>query len=117
MSELERAQGHAAAPVPTEWTYAPAPESREVVRLDARYGHFVGGEWLEAAETYTTIAPGSEEPLAEVGQATQQEVEQAVGAARAAFENGWSSLLNDVLMQLRKEKAGAYQSPDYFTVD
>jgi hypothetical protein len=26
-------------------------------------------------------------------------------------------LLNDVLMQLRKEKTGAYQSPDYFTVD
>jgi hypothetical protein len=26
-------------------------------------------------------------------------------------------LLNDVLMQLRKEKTGAYQGPDYFTVD
>jgi len=30
---------------------------------------------------------------------------------------GASSLLNDVLMQIRKEKTGAYQSPDYFTVD
>src|SRR5213080_2691276 len=28
-----------------------------------------------------------------------------------------SSLLNDILMQLRKEKTGAYQSPDYFTLD
>jgi hypothetical protein len=26
-------------------------------------------------------------------------------------------LLNDVLMQIRKEKTGRYQSPDYFTVD
>jgi hypothetical protein len=25
--------------------------------------------------------------------------------------------LNDVLMQIRKEKTGRYQSPDYFTVD
>jgi len=33
------------------------------------------------------------------------------------FRLGASSLLNDVLMQLRKEKTGRYQSPDYFTVD
>jgi deoxyribose-phosphate aldolase len=30
---------------------------------------------------------------------------------------GASSLLNDVLMQIRKEKTGAYQSADYFTLD
>jgi len=33
------------------------------------------------------------------------------------YRLGASSLLNDILMQLRKEKTGAYQSPDYFTVD
>jgi deoxyribose-phosphate aldolase len=33
------------------------------------------------------------------------------------FRFGASSLLNDVLMQIRKERTGAYQSPDYFTVD
>jgi deoxyribose-phosphate aldolase len=33
------------------------------------------------------------------------------------YRLGASSLLNDVLMQLRKEKTGVYQSPDYFTVD
>jgi deoxyribose-phosphate aldolase len=33
------------------------------------------------------------------------------------YRIGASSLLNDVLMQLRKEKTGAYQSPDYFTLD
>jgi deoxyribose-phosphate aldolase len=33
------------------------------------------------------------------------------------YRLGASSLLNDVLMQLRKEKTGAYQSPDYFTID
>jgi deoxyribose-phosphate aldolase len=30
---------------------------------------------------------------------------------------GASSLLNDVLMQIRKEKTGRYQSPEYFTLD
>ncbi len=33
------------------------------------------------------------------------------------YRLGASSLLNDVLMQIRKERTGAYQSPDYFTVD
>jgi deoxyribose-phosphate aldolase len=33
------------------------------------------------------------------------------------YRLGASSLLNDVLLQIRKEKTGAYQSPDYFTVD
>jgi deoxyribose-phosphate aldolase len=33
------------------------------------------------------------------------------------YRLGASTLLNDVLMQIRKEKTGAYQSPDYFTVD
>jgi len=30
---------------------------------------------------------------------------------------GASTLLNDVLMQIDKERSGAYQSADYFTVD
>jgi deoxyribose-phosphate aldolase len=33
------------------------------------------------------------------------------------FRLGASSLLNDILMQLRKEQTGAYQSGDYFTMD
>ena len=33
------------------------------------------------------------------------------------FRLGASSLLNDILMQLRKEQTGAYQSGDYFTLD
>ncbi|HMC36847.1 MAG TPA: deoxyribose-phosphate aldolase [Actinomycetota bacterium] len=33
------------------------------------------------------------------------------------FRIGASSLLNDVLMQIHKERSGAYQCPDYFTLD
>src|ERR1043165_8614433 len=33
------------------------------------------------------------------------------------YRLGASSLLNDVLMQIRKEKTGAYRSPDEFTID
>src|SRR6059058_3495909 len=87
LTELDRKQG--LAPVPTDWTYAPAPESTDILTLRERYGHFIGGEWIEPTETYTTISPRDEAPLAEVGQATQADVEHAVEAARAAFANGW----------------------------
>src|SRR2546430_4665606 len=90
MAELERTKDR--TPVPAAWEYASAPESREIVTLRERYGLFVGGEWLEPAETYTTIDPASEEPLAEVGQATEKEVGLAVAAAREAFDNGWAEL-------------------------
>jgi aldehyde dehydrogenase (NAD+) len=90
LTDLERRTS--AAPAPTSWEYAPAPESRDVVTLRDRYGHFIGGEWLEPHETYATISPSSEETLGEVGQATQEEVDLAVRAAREAFADGWSDL-------------------------
>jgi aldehyde dehydrogenase (NAD+) len=90
LTDLEQKQSQ--VPVPSGWDYSPAPEARDIVRIEQRYGHFVGGEWLEPRETYTTISPSSEEPLAEVGQATPEEVGRAIEAARAAFENGWSAL-------------------------
>jgi aldehyde dehydrogenase (NAD+) len=90
LTDLDRKQDR--APVPKDWTYAPAPESRDIVRLAERYGHFIGGEWIEATETYDTIAPRDEEILAQVGQGTEAEVDAAVTAARDAFANGWSSL-------------------------
>jgi deoxyribose-phosphate aldolase len=33
------------------------------------------------------------------------------------FRIGASSLLNDILMQIRKERTGRYSGPDYFTID
>ena len=34
----------AQAPVPSGWDYAPALEARDIVRIEGRYGYFVGGE-------------------------------------------------------------------------
>ena len=33
------------------------------------------------------------------------------------FRIGASTLLNDVLMQINKERSGRYQGLDYFTID
>ena len=94
MSELERKQTRAPAPAPVDWTYAPAPESREIVSIAERYGLYVGGEFQEprSGDHYTTLDPSREEPLAEIAQAGAEDVDLAVSAAREAFTNGWSDL-------------------------
>jgi aldehyde dehydrogenase (NAD+) len=88
MTDLARRGG---APVPADWTYAPAPESTDIVTLRDRYGLFVGGEWVDANEHFTTVAPRDEAPLAEVGQASAEDVAAAVAAAREASTT-WATL-------------------------
>src|SRR5207302_723115 len=70
-------RGEAAA-IPTAWEYAPAPESREIVHFEDRYGLYIGGQFLEplSNERYTTIDPAREEPLAEIAQAGQAEADR-----------------------------------------
>jgi len=93
LTELERKRDR--APVPAGWDYAPAPESRDVVSIEERYGLFIGGEFVEprSGEHFTTISPAYEEPLAEIAHAGPEDVDHAVTAARDAYENGWSKLL------------------------
>jgi len=92
VTDLQRRQDR--SPVPSSFDYAPAPESRDIVRLESRYGLFVGGEWLEpkSGEYQPSISPATEEPLAEVAYAGAEDVDLAVTAARDAYENGWSGL-------------------------
>ena len=81
-------------PALTEWDYAPAPEAREIVTLEERYGLFVGGDFVDpkSKEWLPTHSPATEEPLAEVAYADAADIDAAVVAARASFSNGWSAL-------------------------
>jgi len=74
------------------WEYAPAPESRDIVSFEERYGLFIGGEEVSPRSRtwFPTISPATEEPLAEVAQAGPKDVALAVDAAREGFE-AWSA--------------------------
>jgi aldehyde dehydrogenase (NAD+) len=82
------------SPVPSAFEYAPAPESRDVVQLEKRYGLFIGGEFVEphSGEFQPSISPATEEPLADVAYADAEDVALAVTAAREAFDDGWSDI-------------------------
>ncbi|GAA3048233.1 hypothetical protein GCM10020000_30560 [Streptomyces olivoverticillatus] len=73
--------------------YAPAPESRSVVDIAPSYGLFIDGEFREASDgkVFKTVSPSTEEVLSEVAQASAEDVDAAVKAARKAFEK-WSAL-------------------------
>ena len=74
--------------------YAPAPEATDHVKLRADHGLLIGGRWVEPAsgKRFKTISPATEEVLAEVAEAGEEDVDAAVRAARAAYTKVWSKL-------------------------
>ena len=64
--------------------YAPAPESRSVVKLKKSYGLFIDGDFVQPIEggAYTTINPATEEALASVPEGTDADVDAMVTRGR-----------------------------------
>jgi aldehyde dehydrogenase (NAD+) len=74
--------------------YAPAPESRSIVDIRSSYGLFINGEFVEpkSGETRKTINPATEEVLADIAEAGSSEVDDAVSAARQAYQRIWGPM-------------------------
>jgi aldehyde dehydrogenase (NAD+) len=56
---------------------------------------FIGGDWVDPARggMIEIVSPNSEEVIARVAQATTEDMDRAVAAARHAFDNGvWTSM-------------------------
>ncbi len=90
----ERRQGERRLKFGGAWPYAPAPEATDWVRLEERYDLFIGGEWQPAksGETFATVNPATEETIAHVALAGDEDVDRAVKAARQAYDGTWRSL-------------------------
>lgn len=58
------------------------------MNLQAKYQNFIGGQWKDASDGQTrkTYNPATGEVLAEIAEATEQDVNEAVLAAREAFK-------------------------------
>jgi aldehyde dehydrogenase (NAD+) len=76
------------------------------------YAHYVGGEWVSAAEgdTFTTTDPTTGEPLAEAQAGTAPDVDRAVTAAREAFDGGWGDTHPDERQRVLTEMADAVEA-------
>jgi aldehyde dehydrogenase (NAD+) len=74
--------------------FAPAPESSSHVRLQKQYELFINGTWVkpEKGGYFETVNPSTEQVIARIAEATQEDVDKAVNAARNAYENVWGKM-------------------------
>src|ERR1700687_5786438 len=73
--------------------YAPAPEAIDHVKIQPRYGLFIGGKMVEphSKKHFPTINPATEKKLGEVAEADEVDVDRAVKSATKAFDS-WSRI-------------------------
>ena len=73
--------------VKTNWDLAPAPESVSHVSIEDSYGLFINGKFVESegGDSFASINPATEQPLAQISEATEADVDKAVKAARQAY--------------------------------
>jgi aldehyde dehydrogenase (NAD+) len=72
--------------------YAPAHESRAIVTIKPKYGHFISGKFVAGSKHFPTINPATEEVLSQIALAGKTDVDAAVKAARKAYTNTWSKM-------------------------
>jgi aldehyde dehydrogenase (NAD+) len=74
---------------------------------------FIGGEWVRprGSDRISVIAASTEEPVGSVPEGTNADIDAAVSAARAAFEDpgGWSSWSAEDRAQALERLAGALE--------
>ncbi|MCY7378051.1 MAG: aldehyde dehydrogenase family protein [Gemmatimonadaceae bacterium] len=76
--------------------YGPAPESDTLAREwlakhDAKFGHFIGGAWTKASNTFDITNPATARRIAQTSQGAKRDVDAAVKAARKALP-AWQAL-------------------------
>jgi aldehyde dehydrogenase len=66
--------------------YAPPGTEGSPVSVEPRYGHFIGGNWVEPKKGgyFENISPVTGRPFTEVGRGTAEDIEAALDAAHAA---------------------------------
>jgi len=75
------------------WNYAAAPESTDHINLQKQYDLYIDGKFIKPVKGkyFDTINPSNDKKIASVAEATAEDVDLAVKAARKAFK-GWANL-------------------------
>lgn len=75
------------------WSYAEAPEGTNHIQIKKQYDLYIDGNFIKPVKGkyFDTINPSNDQKLARVAEATHEDVDIAVKAARKAFKS-WSNL-------------------------
>jgi aldehyde dehydrogenase (NAD+) len=77
----------------SSWNYAEAPESTGHIHVKKQYDLYIDGKFVNPikGKYFDTFNPANDQKLSRVAEATAEDVDAAVKAARKAFK-GWSKL-------------------------
>lgn len=75
------------------WKYSEAPESTDHIQIKKQYDLFIDGNFIKPVKGkyFDTINPSNDEKIASAAEASAEDVDLAVKAARRAFKS-WSNL-------------------------
>ena len=75
------------------WTYDEAPEGTDHIQVKKQYDLFIDGKFVKPVKGnyFDTINPSNNQIIARVAEASSEDVDKAVKAARKAFKS-WSSI-------------------------
>src|SRR5438876_8949519 len=76
------------------WSYAPALEANNYIRIRPRYSLFINGKFVapRSGKYFDSINPATEEKLAEIADANARDVDLAVKSARRAYNRVWGKM-------------------------
>ena len=77
-----------------KWDLAPAPESTDHANIKKQYELFIDGKFRKpnSANYFPSINPATEEKLSMIAEANETDVNNAVKAARKAYNGPWSKM-------------------------
>lgn len=89
-----RKNGKASLNFNTTWSYSPAPESADHIKIKDKYDLFINGKWTKpvSGKYFDTINPSNEKRIASIAEAGQTDVDNAVKAARNAYDKTWKKM-------------------------
>jgi aldehyde dehydrogenase (NAD+) len=75
----------------TRWEFAPAPEDNKHLQIAPRHELFINGKFVapRTPKYFASINPATEEKLTEIASGGEEDVDEAVRAARRAFDGVW----------------------------
>ena len=77
-----------------KWDLDPAPESTDHISIKDQYGLFINGKFKKpsSGNYFPSINPATEEKLSMIAEANDKDVNDAVSAARKAYNGVWSKM-------------------------
>ena len=74
----------------SSWKYAEAPESTDHIKINKQYDLYIDGKFVKPTKGkyFDTINPANDQKITRVAEASAEDVNKAVKAARNAFKGG-----------------------------